>query len=320
MIRARLVRDAFRALGTDCAVAVTASASEQEHARRALRAARGEIEACEQALSRFRPGSDLSRLNRAGGDWVEVDPRLVDALRVGLRVRAETAGRFDPTILPALTAAGYDRSFETLEPRAPSPPGDWRRGAPVEIDAPSRRVRLAPGAAVDLGGLGKGLAAARALWAMREAWLELPGALVDLGGDIAVWGAAPGRGPWRLSIADPRAPAASLATIALSDGAVATSGRDQRRFGPELELHHLIDPELGAPAETGPVAVTVVGPDAAEVDAYATTLAITRLDDAPALLEARPSLSALLVPSEGGPIVLGELPLLAPARHVEAVA
>lgn len=316
MIRAQLVRDAFRAMGTDCEVAVTASVSDRARARRALGAARSEIESCEQALSRFRPESHLSRLNCAGGEWLVVDRRLIEALRTALRVRAETRGRFDPTVLPALTAAGYDRSFEKLDARPPSAIMNWHPGAIVEIDAPSLRARVELGAAVDLGGVGKGFAATQALWAMRDAWPELPGGLVDLGGDIAVWGAAPGWGPWRLSIADPRVPGSSLATIAIYDGAVATSGRDQRRFGPELTLHHLIDPDIGTPADTGPLAVTVIGVDAAEVDAYATALAITHPDEAPVVLEARPSLAGLLVPPEGDPIVFGEPPLLERAAAV----
>ena len=47
--------------------------------------------------------------------------------------------------------------------------------------------------------------------------------------------------------------------------------------GPDGRLHHLIDPATGAPAVEGPLAVTVVGPDAAEVEAYATALAVAPL-------------------------------------------
>jgi thiamine biosynthesis lipoprotein len=310
MIRGRLVRKSFRAMGTECDVAVTVARPEKSRVRRALTAARDEVESCERALSRFRPESDLSRLNAAGGEWLAVDARLVEALRVALRVREETGGRYDPTILPALEAAGYDRSFEELDERPATHPVSWRPNAAVEIDVPSSHARVDPGAAVDLGGIGKGYAAARALWAMREAWLELPGGLVDLGGDIAVWGTTPEGGPWRLSVADPRAPGSSLATIAIEGGGVATSGRDRRRFGPGHRLHHLIDPATGLPADEGPLAVTVVGPDAAEVEAYATALAITPVEEAQSYLRGRGHLSALLVPFEGEPVVVGELPLI----------
>jgi thiamine biosynthesis lipoprotein len=320
VIGGRLVQERFRAMGTDCVVAVTARRSDEPRARRAFAAGRREVDACERVLSRFRADSDLSRLNRARGRWTPVDERLIVALKAALRVREETGGKFDPTILPALAAAGYDRSFEQLDGRPPTSAPNWSPAAIVELDSAASRARVEAGAAVDLGGLGKGFAASRALQAMREAWLELPGALVDLGGDIAVWGATPEGGPWRLAVADPRAPERDLATIAIEEGAVATSGSDQRRFGPNRELHHLIDPATGVPAASGPLAATVVGWEGAEVEAYATALAITPTREAADWLRARPYLSALLVPATGIPVVIGDLPLLDKPLPAEVIA
>jgi len=320
MIGVRLIEEPFRAMGTDCVVAVTARRSDATRARRALTAAAREVAACERALSRFLPDSDLSRLNRASGTWVAIDPRLVAALRVALRMREETGGRFDPTILPALVAAGYDRSFELLDGRRAADTRSCPAAALVELDVATSSARLEPGAAVDLGGLGKGLAASRAIGAMREAWAELPGALVDLGGDISVWGATPEGGPWRLTVADPRAAGHDLGILEIHGGAVATSGRDQRRFGPGLGLHHLIDPATGAPAGSGPLAVTVVGSEGSEVEAYSTALAITPVRDAARCLGSRPALSALLVPDEGPPVVVGDLPLVTNPQLAEVFA
>jgi thiamine biosynthesis lipoprotein len=320
MIGARLIRQPFRAMGTECVVAVTVGPRDEARARRALAAGRREVETCERVLSRFLPESDLSRLNSAGGGWTVVDARLIAALRIALHFRDETNGTFDPTILPALVAAGYDRSFEQLDGRRAAGRPSFPAAALVELDFAASRARLEPGAAVDLGGLGKGLAASRALRAMREAWAELPGALVDLGGDISVWGATPEGGPWRLTVADPRAPGHDLGTLEIGGGAVATSGRDQRRFGPDRELHHLIDPETGAPARSGPLAVTVVGSEGAEVEAYSTALAITPLGEAALCLSSRPSLSALLVPDEGPAVVVGGLPLVTNPQLAEVLA
>ena len=110
-----LCSESFRAMGTDCAIRVTAGSLDQAIVRAAFEAARREVAMCEAALSRFDPESDLCRLNRASGSWVAIGTRLTEALSAALRARAETHGRFEPAILPALAAAGYDRSFETLE-------------------------------------------------------------------------------------------------------------------------------------------------------------------------------------------------------------
>ena len=99
---------------------------------------------------------------------------------------------------------------------------------------------------------------------------DLPGGLVDLGGDLALWGRPPEGGRWRIAVADPRTPGGTLATLEVVGGGVATSGRDRRRFGPGGSLHHLIDPSTGAPARGGPLAVTVAGRrDAAGAEVHA---------------------------------------------------
>jgi thiamine biosynthesis lipoprotein len=309
----RLERESFRAMGTVCTIAATTGPIELTNVRRAIDAARREVAVCEQALSRFGPRSDLSRLNDANGAWVVVDRRLVEALGIALRGRAGTDGLFDPTILPALVAAGYDRSFELLTHRAANSLDAWCAGALIEVDTDSMSARIERGAAVDLGGIGKGYAATRALGAMCASWPALTGALVDLGGDIGVWGSPPEGGPWRVDITDPRADDRVVGTLELTDGGVATSGRDARRFGPGGALHHLIDPATGSPAVAGPLSVTVVAASAAEAEVHATALAVLDVGASRDYLAARRDLAALLIPQLGEPITIGRLPL-APER------
>jgi thiamine biosynthesis lipoprotein len=301
----RLERQEFRAMGTSCALAVTARSLEEEAARRALEVGQAEVRACERALSRFDAASDLSRLNAAAGEWTAVDGRLLAALALALHAREQTDGRFDPTILPVLDALGYDRSFEQLLNRPPRDAPDWKPSSRIDLDLAGGRARLERGTAVDLGGIGKGFAADRAIAAMRAAWPELPGALVDLGGDIAVWGTSPENGPWLVAVADPRRPSSTLGTLTLQEGGIATSGRDQRRFGPERRLHHLIDPAAAAPACIGPLAVTVVAADAATAEVHATALSLIDPGDARAYLHSRPHLAAILVPEAGAPAPIG---------------
>ncbi len=305
-----LRRVSFQAMGTICEVVATARSHDAFVVRRALDAAQAEVTACERVLSRFDPRSDLSRLNRSAGTWVTVDARLVEALEAALHGRAETCGLFDPTILPALRAVGYDRSFEQLSERAAAPLDGWHADARIDVDLGRRQARVERGASADLGGIGKGFAATRALHAMRTISPALTGALVDLGGDIALWGTPPEGGPWRVDIADPRRHEQTLGTLELTGGGVATSGRDTRRFGPRRQLHHLIDPATGEPAAAGPFAVTVTAATAVAAEIYATALAITAIDDTRNPLVSRPDVSALLIPLVGEPVVIGRLSLV----------
>jgi FAD:protein FMN transferase len=313
-----LVRRAFDAMGTSCELAVAASPEDEPHAQRALAAGLAEVEACERALTRFSPSSDLSRLNGALGEWVEVDPRLAAALRAAVDARRATGGLFDPTILQPLVAAGYDRTFAELTNRPAWAADGWRRGAAIWIDEDGCRARLERGSAVDLGGIGKGFSAARALEAMRLTWPELAGGFADLGGDLAFFGRPLDGNAWLVAIADPRSAGATLGTLRLNDGAIATSGRDRRRFGPGRSLHHLIDPVTGAPAERGPLAVTVVAGDPSEAEALGTAFAISELEDVRRLADER-GVAALYIPAIGAPVEIGELPL-APSYRIEIAA
>jgi thiamine biosynthesis lipoprotein len=302
-----LQRMSFPTMGTECYLAVSADASEGAAAHLALAAAWNELCACERILSRFDSRSQLCELNRSAGSWLSVDERLFAALTAAVRLRSETNGRFDPSILPALVAQGYDRSFELLEPRPPLA-GCLPAGAAIELDPEECRARIERGASVDLGGIGKGFAAARALDAMLAVWPELPGALVDLGGDVAVVGAPPESGPWLISVESPWRPGRSLGTIRLAAGGVATSGPTRRRFGPDGALHHLIDPATGEPSDSGPLAVTVVARDPVDADAHATALAVS--SNAAGYVAAHPELGALVVDGLAPPRPLGAIDFL----------
>ena len=108
------------------------------------------------------------------------------------------------------------------------------------------------GGALDPSGLVKG-------WAAERAWrIAGPDACVDAGGDVRVGGTR----PCRIGIRHPHDRTALAATLALTTGAVATSAAYERG-------EHILDPHTGEPPR-GVLSVTVVGPDLAAADAYAT--------------------------------------------------
>jgi thiamine biosynthesis lipoprotein len=152
--------------------------------------------------------------------------------------------------------------------RVPVP--GWRR---VELDAPGRRVRIAPGVRVDLGATAKARTADLA--ATEIATRTGAGCLVSLGGDIAVAGPAPEDG-WRIRVedvtGDPQAPPSGPCTVVtIRDGGLATSSTRARRWHRDgLELHHLLDPRTGLPPERSWRTVSVAAGTCADANTVST--------------------------------------------------
>ena len=133
-------------------------------------------------------------------------------------------------------------------------------------------MRLGP-LPVDLGGIGKGLAVRWAAARLRD--ID-GGFLINAGGDCMCRGYSADGGPWQVSIEDPRDPQQSVAVLAVSDAAVATSSVRIRRWHINgHEVHHLIDPLTGQPGGEGLLAVTVVDSDPAAAEVWSKVLFLT---------------------------------------------
>ncbi len=252
----------------------------------------GQLEHLEAAWSRFRQDSELSRLNRGASHPTLVSHPTALLLERSVWAWEQTAGLFDPTVLPSLLAAGYDRDFEDLASAAPVPgstePAPGCGG--VEVDPRNDLVRLPAGVMVDPGGIGKGLAADLAATAAVDRGADA--ALVSVGGDLRVAGRAPTEG-WEIEL-DHHVTAP--ARVNLVDGAVATSTTLRRRWATaDGTAHHVIDPRTGRPSNGDLVACSVVAAEAWWAEALATALLVGWGDPA-----RDPSLADLLVDLLGG--------------------
>lgn len=245
-------------------------------------------------LTRHTETSDLSILNTDPKSSVAVRPTLAAALRAGIAAAESSEGFADITLLDARLAA-EGRS----DPAAASRLGEWQlirrnRGRAV--------VRRPPGLHFDLGGVGKGWIADRAL-ALLAGW---PSAVVDADGDLAIL-CAPGKS-WEVGIEDPRAADSQLAVLRLTAPfggiptrwGVATSGTSIHRWNVDgTTSHHLIDPRTGRPAETDVVQATVIAESALRAEALAKAAVIAGSLEGFALLERSRVRGAVLLTAGG---------------------
>jgi thiamine biosynthesis lipoprotein len=307
----------WEAIGTTAIVRVDDPAA-LESARRILV---DELDAIDRAASRFRPDSELELVNRQAGGVTRIGPLLHEAIAVALDAAAVTGGAVDPTLGLALRVAGYDRDFEELEkpqgrtdrPRVPVPgrgpllriirEAGWKQ---VRLSGDPPGVRIPIGMRLDLGATAKALCADRAVG--RIASLTGAGALVSLGGDIAVAGRVPDGG-WAIHVTDDHRSGADAPgqTVSIASGGLATSSTTTRRWRHrDQTMHHILDPATGVPAD-GPwrtVSVTAATCVAANT---ASTAAIVFGDRAAAWL-AGLGVAARLVGRDGDVLTLGGWP------------
>jgi thiamine biosynthesis lipoprotein len=248
-------------------------------------------------------------LNADDKPTVAVRPVLAAALAAGMVAADASEGFADITLLDARLAAESEVQGDVV---AASRQSEWQilrghRGSGI--------VRRPPGLRFDLGGVGKGWIADRAL-ALLASW---PGAVIDADGDLAVL-CAPGK-HWDVGIDDPRAPDSQLAVLRLAAPShglptrwgVATSGTSVHRWNVGGTVrHHLIDPRTGLPAETDVIQATVIAGSALRAEALSKAAVIAGSVEGFALLERARIQGAVLLTSAGETLALPvTMPLLA---------
>jgi thiamine biosynthesis lipoprotein len=180
-----------------------------------------------------------------------------------------TQGIFDPAILPLIKLWDYHNPQpvvpdDTAVRTALSQCG-WSR-----VKREKGRIFLPEkGMGLDIGGIGKEYAVDCVLTMAGKTGLR--NMLVNFGHDVRACGEAPGGGPWRIGLEDPRDPGRCWAGVAVRDRAVTTSGDyirnftfNGRRFG------HIIDARTGYPVANGCKAVSVIAPTCTEAGILST--------------------------------------------------
>jgi thiamine biosynthesis lipoprotein len=254
-------------------VGVSVLGPESMEPERAAAAAEARLLAAHRQLSRFLPGSELSRLNRDPRTRVPADPLLL-RLASGAREAGElTDGLVDATLLSEIEAAGYRDSMlgrpsvrGPVEPEAvaPADPHSARAWAKLSVNWPAGTIERPPGVEIDSGGVAKGLLADE----VAATLARFPAFAVDCCGDVRIGGRAGQGRPIRVE--DPFG-GEPICSLEVSDGGVATSGITRRSWEGSggAPAHHLLDPATGEPAFTGVIQATALAPSAFLADVYA---------------------------------------------------
>ena len=252
------------------------------NAEAALDACQAEIVRLEALFSATLEGSDISRLNRASGEAVEVDADTAQLLRRAREMSILTGGAFHPAVGSLVDAWGFLTD-------APAVPAEAKlqkllplpSAQAIQIDG--TRITLDSAARLDLGGIAKGYCSERLCNIAREYGIE--SALFTLGGNVEAVGSRPDGSPWRVGVRDPEDAEGIVGVIELVDRAAVTSGGYQRYFEQDgTRYHHILDPETGYPANSGLRSVTVIAESGTDADALSTAFFVLGMDAAVALM------------------------------------
>jgi thiamine biosynthesis lipoprotein len=280
-------------------VTVTAVASDKSMGDRAMQAAFDEIKRLEQLLSTWRPDSELSHVNAAAGRQpVQVSRETLELVVRSLEMAQLTHGGFNIALGPAIDAWSVtdrqripdDEELQRLKPLV-----DWTS---IQLNKEARTIYLPrEGMRIDVGGVGKGYAADRAVEEMKRAGAR--GGVVALSGDIKTFGVLPDRNGFPVGIRHPREEGALIGIIDLQDEAISTAGDYERFFEREgIRYHHILDPHTLQPAR-GSQSVTVIAKEGTMADGLDTGIFVLGPEQGMALVERLPGVEAIIIDQDG---------------------
>jgi thiamine biosynthesis lipoprotein len=257
------------------------------------------VRRADSLLSTWRDDSEISRLNHAPtGRPVRLSSELYALLQESQRWSAATGGAFEPAVgalVDAWDLRGRGRIPSPVELAA----ARSRTGMALFrfTDANASVTRRCPGAWIDTGGFGKGVALRVARAALQERGIA--SAFLNFGGQVLAIGADRGS-DWVVPVAHPARRLDEAARLRLRNRSASTSSQSERFLDAAgRRLGHVLDPRSGRPVPAWG-SVTVVAEDPALADALSTALLVLGPDAALAWAESRDDVGVLVLEVDAG--------------------
>ncbi|EGT3626989.1 FAD:protein FMN transferase [Morganella morganii] len=268
----------FRAMASPCEILI--ACDQLDIADDMLDMAVTEALRIEHKYSRFIAQNCLWQLNHANGHKQLIDEETWQLLAFAKQCFQLSDGLFDISAGPLMELWRFD-------PKAQLPEHARILAAKAlvgfeRIEFDSRHIEMPTGMKLDFGGVAKEYAVDRVAYELAECYPDIP-VLVNFGGDIAC--PVPKEYPWQVGIEDPRHLDHAANVLAISQGALATSGDTRRFFEVDGKRYgHIVDPRTGYPVVQAPRSVTVLGPNCVTAGMLA-TMAMLQGQDAEDFLQ-----------------------------------
>lgn len=257
-----------------------------------------ELKRVDASMSVFNQLSTISQIN--SGKAQKADEMLYEVLQKARVVSENTQGAFDVTVMPLVNAWGF--GFKKGEFPTDAQVDSLRKIVGfhhIELTKDSLVKKDDARVMIDCGAIAKGYGVDRVAKVLRDHGVI--NYMVEIGGEVVTKGRNPEGHPWQIGISRPTAGAEvssqPLQTVlSLENAALATSGNYRNFYEHNGKKYaHTIDPRTGRPVQHSLLSATVIAPDCATADAYATSFMVMGIEGAKQVLAKHKELKAYLI-------------------------
>lgn len=264
----------------------------------------GDIEAAlaevDASLSMFNPHSTIALVNAAEGEVAVGDDSLFcRVMSLARHVSEQTGGAFDITVAPLVNAWGFGTDGARMPDSAQVDSLLAITGYRMIEMRGDTIVKGDPRVRLDCSAIAKGLGSDRVALMMERRGVG--NFMIEIGGEMVVRGVNDKGEPWRIGVAKPVDDTLALSqevdtVMRLSNAAIATSGNYRNFYYKDGKKYaHTIDPHTGYPVQHNILSSTVIAPDCATADAYATAFMVMGLEGAQEVVKRHPELKVYFI-------------------------
>lgn len=256
-------------------------------------------------LSKTAEGSDIYRINHAGGSPVEVDERTAELLSIALSYASLSDGLVDPTIGTLSDLWNFGDTNEGIVPHREDIEEALSHIDYTKVKLSGNTVTLLdPDARLDLGFIAKGYIADKL-----KAYLTENGVtngIINLGGNVLTIGTKPDGSDYHIGVQKPFAETGTaLTTLTVSDRSLVSSGNYERYFEKDgILYHHILSTKDGYPVNSGLNGVTIISKNSVDGDALSTLCFILGYEKGRKLIDSLPDTEAVFI-NDAGELITG---------------
>lgn len=256
-----------------------------------------ELKKVDNSLSPFNKASVITRINE--NTDLTADSLFTEVFLLAKQISQETHGAFDITVAPLVNAWGFGFKNAAQVDSALIDSLTQFVGIDKVNLVNGKIVKKDPRLMLDCSAIAKGYGVDRVARLLDNKGVR--NYMIDIGGELVMKGENPKMETWSIGVNKPIDDSLSVnqeiqTVLKLTNVGLATSGNYRNFYYKGGKKYaHTIDPRTGYPIQHNILSATVVAPNCATADAYATSFMVLGLDSAKQICNAHPELDAYFI-------------------------